>query len=108
MTEKQKNAEQIAGEILHLSRNMLLVNLRFLDAALNQLELRPVTASSLLTDGKRLCYRPEWVLRTFQTAKEIPVRDYKTNRIDLIQNRRLQEKIFCKGLLTNVCSSAIM
>lgn len=76
MTEKQKNAEQIAGEILRLSRNMLLVNLRFLDAALNQLELRPVAASSLLTDGKHLCYRPEWVLRTFQTAKEIPVRDY--------------------------------
>ena len=76
MTEKKKNAEQIAGEILRLSRNMLLVNLRFLDAALNQLELRPVAASSLLTDGEHLCYRPEWVLRTFQTAKEIPVRDY--------------------------------
>lgn len=76
MTEKKKNAEQIAGEILRLSRNMLLVNLRFLDAALNQLEPRPVTVSSVLTDGKRLYYRPEWVLRTFQTAKEIPVRDY--------------------------------
>lgn len=75
MREKQKNAEQIAGEILRLSRNMLLVNLRFLDAALNQLELRPVAASSLLTDGEHLCYRPEWVLRAFQTAKEIPVRD---------------------------------
>lgn len=76
MTEKQKNAEQIAGEILRLSRNMLLVNLRFLDAALNQLEPRPVTVSSVLTDGKRLYYRPEWVLRAFQTAKEIPVRDH--------------------------------
>lgn len=96
MTEKQKNAEQIAGEILRLSRNMLLVNLRFLDADLNQLELLPITDSAFLTDGKHLCYRPEWVLRTFQTAKEIPVRDYKPDRIDLIQNRRLQEKIFCK------------
>ena len=65
MTEKQKNAEQIAGEILRLSRNMLLVNLRFLDAALNQLELRPVAASSLLTDGEHLCYRPEWVIKRF-------------------------------------------
>ena len=63
------------GGILRLSRNMLLVNLRFLDAALNQLELRPVTFSSFLTDGEHLCYRPEWVLRAFQTAKEIPVRD---------------------------------
>lgn len=108
MTEKQKNAEQIAEEILRLSRNMLLVNLRFLDAALNQLELLPITDSSFLTDGKHLCYRPEWVLRTFQTAKEIPVRDYKPDRIDLIQNRRLQEKIFCKESLTNVCSDVIM
>ena len=41
MTEKQKKADQIARQILHLSRNTLLVELRFLDAALSQLTLTP-------------------------------------------------------------------
>lgn len=76
MTEKQKKADQIARQILHLSRNTLLVELRFLDAALSQLTLTPAADAPLQTDGKRLCYRPEWVLRAFQTAREIPVRDY--------------------------------
>ena len=31
-----------------------------------------------------------------------------TDRIDSIQNRQQQEKIFCERLLTNICSDAIM
>lgn len=51
MTEKQEKLNQLAKDILILSRNTLLVNLRFLDAALSRLELFPVDSSTLLTDG---------------------------------------------------------
>ena len=34
--EKQKKTEKIAAEILQMSKNKLLVNLRFMDMALNQ------------------------------------------------------------------------
>lgn len=36
-----KETQELAREVLLLSRNTLLVNLRFLDAALNEFELEP-------------------------------------------------------------------
>ena len=59
-----------------LSRNTLLVNLRFLDAALSQFQLFPIEESTLLTDGKDILYNPKHVLESYKTAKEIPIRDY--------------------------------
>ncbi len=76
MNEKEEKLKTLAKEILILSRNTLLVNLRFLDAALSQFELIPIEKSSLLTDGKHILYNPTHVLSGYKTAKEIPVRDY--------------------------------
>ena len=36
MTEQEQRLDQLAQDVLRLSRNTLLVNLRFLDAALSQ------------------------------------------------------------------------
>jgi predicted metal-dependent peptidase len=74
--EKQEKRKELAKEILLLSRNTLLVNLRFLDMALSQFELIPIEKSSLLTDGKHILYNPSHVLRGYKTAKEISARDY--------------------------------
>ena len=76
MTEKQEKLNKLARDVLILSRNTLLVNLRFLDAALSQFELIPIEESTLLTDGKHILYNPKHVLESYKTAKEIPVRDY--------------------------------
>lgn len=77
MEEKQLNkAEKLAEEVLILSRNTLLVNLRFLDAALSQFEMKPVGESSMLTDGQFLLYNPKHVLSNFKHQKEAVVRDY--------------------------------
>lgn len=76
MTEKQKKLAQIAEDILHLSRNILLVNLRFLDVALSQFELVPIETGTLLTDGKHILYNPKHVLQCYKTDGAIPVRDY--------------------------------
>ena len=76
MTEKQEKLNQLAKDVLTLSRNTLLVNLRFLDAALSQFELFPIEESSLLTDGKYILYHPKHILANYKMAKEIPVRDY--------------------------------
>ena len=76
MTEKQEKINKLALDVLNLSRNTLLVNLRFLDAALSQFELLPIEESTLLTDGKHILYNPKHVLESYKTAKEIPVRDY--------------------------------
>ena len=76
MTQKQEKLNKLAKDVLILSRNTLLVNLRFLDAALSQIELFPIEESSLLTDGKYILYNPKHILANYKMAKEIPVRDY--------------------------------
>lgn len=76
MCEKKEKQNRLAREILLLSRNTLLVNLRFLDAALSRFTLTPIEGSALLTDGKHLFYDPVHVLESYKAAKEIPVRDY--------------------------------
>ena len=76
MTEKQEKLNKLARDVLILSRNTLLVNLRFLDAALSQFVLIPIEESTLLTDGKHILYNPRHILENYKAAKEIPVRDY--------------------------------
>lgn len=76
MESRQEKGEKLAREILLLSRNTLLVNLRFLDMALSQFELLPITESTLLTDGRHILFNPRHVLESYKLSKEIPVRDY--------------------------------
>jgi len=73
---KKEKTNQLAQDVLLLSRNTLLVNLRFLDVALSQFELVPITSNTLLTDSKRIFYNPKHILQNYKIAKEIPVRDY--------------------------------
>ena len=68
-------AETLAREILLLSRNTLLVNLRFLDAALSQFVLTP-SPLPFATDGQKLYYDPRHVLLRYKEEKEQSVRDY--------------------------------
>ena len=70
-------AEDLAYEILELSRRTLLLNLRYLDRAL----VRFIPADSSLTatiatNGQYLYFNPAHILRCYKTGKEIPPRDY--------------------------------
>lgn len=76
MSEKAEKLKRLAKDVLILSRNTLLVNLRFLDAALSQFGFFPIEESTLLTDGKHILYNPRHILENYKSAKEIPVRDY--------------------------------
>ena len=61
--EQKKQLDKLARDVLILSRNTLLVNLRFLDAALSQFEFYPIDDSTLLTDGKHILYNPSHILK---------------------------------------------
>lgn len=80
MTENQPTSvnerlDNLARDVLELSKNTLLVNLRFMDVALNQLV--PVAQEgSLSTDGEHLFYDARFVLKRYMAEKELPVRDY--------------------------------
>ena len=76
MDERLRKRNKLAEEVLRLSRNTLLVNLRFMDAALHQLQLLPMDGIDFATEGNWLLYAPTHVLRCYKNAREIPVRDY--------------------------------
>ncbi len=59
--------EKMAGKVLRQIRSELYLELRFFDAALSALDesVNP-SLGVLATDGTRLYYSPEWLLRSFQ------------------------------------------
>lgn len=75
MSDIRSRAEALAREVLLLSRNTLLVNLRFMDAALSQFQLVP-SDLPLGTDGHRLCFAPRHVLLRYREEREAVTRDY--------------------------------
>lgn len=74
--EKLKKLNKLALDVLHLSRNTLLVNLRFLDMALSRFEYVPYNESAYFTNGEYLIYNPQHVLKSYKNEKDAPVRDY--------------------------------
>lgn len=74
--ERTEKLNNLALDVLRLSRNTLLVNLRFLDSALSRFEYLQTDESTLLTDGEHLLYNPEHVLKRYKHEKERSVRDY--------------------------------
>ena len=76
MDEQIEKRNKLAEDVLRLSRNTLLVNLRFLDAALNELELLPNEELNLATDGQLLVYNPVFVLKRYKQEREEVTRAY--------------------------------
>ncbi len=75
MSDTRQRAEALAREVLLLSRNTLLVNLRFMDTALSQFQMVPGNLP-LATDGRRLCFAPRHVLLRYREEREAVTRDY--------------------------------
>ena len=67
--------DKLARDVLNLSRNTLIVNLRFMDEALSRLT-PAAREGSLSTDGEHLFYDARFVLRRYMSERELPVRDY--------------------------------
>ena len=54
MKEKENRVSALAKEVLQLSRNQLMVQLRFLDAALSRVKLTELPELVYATDGRIL------------------------------------------------------
>ena len=74
--EEYERAAGIAKEILGLSRNTILVNLRFLDAAVNRLEFVLNPEVAFATDGRTLCFEPFYLVKRYRVEQEAVTRDY--------------------------------
>ena len=66
-------ADKLANEILNLSRNKLLVYLRFMDVALSYHKRVPYEGT-IGSDGKTIFYNPAFVLKTYRESQERTLR----------------------------------
>lgn len=69
-------ATGLSLDVLKLSRNTLLVHLRFLDLVLSVFKYVPIVQYDFATDGENLCFDPMCILRRYKAEKEAVVRDY--------------------------------
>ena len=65
----------LANDVLDISRNRLLVNLRYMDVALS-MHRRSVYDGTFSTDGDRIYFAPEHVLRVYRDSREEITRNY--------------------------------
>lgn len=75
LLEEYEKLDSLAREVLLLSRNTLLVNLRFLDMSLSRFEYVNLGAG-LATDSNYLFYNPAYVLKEYISEKEESIRGY--------------------------------
>lgn len=75
---KKKKTEKIAAEILQMSKNKLLVNMRFMDMSLNQFVICPNSESTSCTacDGSIYIYDPVHILTAYRLEENLPVRNF--------------------------------
>ena len=74
--DKYNQIERVANDILRLSRNNLIVNLRFLDMAMSMFKFVSITEYPLATDGVNFGYDPVYVIRRYKNEREAVTRDY--------------------------------
>ncbi len=79
MTNQEK-LNKIARDTLILSRNLLLVNLRFLDMALSKLGYLPYSEDecdeTISVDGKNIYFNARYLLTQYRESKEVVTRGY--------------------------------
>lgn len=76
--EKKEKIEKIAAEIIQMSKNRLLVNMRFMDMSLNQFRIAPnpeITPFSAC-DGDVYIYDPVHILNAYQLDENYPTRNF--------------------------------
>lgn len=70
----EEKYEKLAFEVLNHSKNVLLVNLRFLGYAFDQLKL-VCKGKSIAVDGRNIYFNPLWVLGKYKEERETVARD---------------------------------
>ena len=74
--EQITKINSLALGVLNMSRNSLVVNLRFMDTALGRLAFEPRGSEKTSTDGEYFYYDPMHILRAYKREKELPARQY--------------------------------
>lgn len=76
--EEKIKTEKVATEIIQMSKNKLLVNMRFMDMALNQFRMspRPDLTPFSACDGDVYVYDPVHILKAYMLDENLPIRNF--------------------------------
>lgn len=107
VTDKDILINKAARDVLALARSILMVRLRFMDIALNRLEAVPEDDATLSTDGSRLIYGPEHILRLYKSERERPVRDHLHVILHCIYSHMFVGNIADRKLWDLACDIAV-
>ena len=96
-----------ARDVLRLSRNTLIVNLRFLDVAISRLEPVPIDNLTLATEGIHFGYGPKFLLKRFKDAPEQTARDYLHVVLHCVFSHMFISNLVDKELWNLACDIAV-
>jgi len=100
--------ENLARDVLILSRNLLLVNLRFLDVAIHQLNLRAMNEiPTMAVDGENLYYNPYYILNRYKAKRENVVRDILHAICHCLFHHPFVNKLIHQGCWDLACDIAV-
>ena len=105
--DRNDKMNKVARDVLRLSRNTLIVNLRFLDVAISR--LKPVSADhlTLATDGVHFGYGPRFLLKRFKDAPEQTARDYLHVVLHCVFSHMFISNLVDKELWNLACDIAV-
>ncbi|MCR5107352.1 MAG: VWA-like domain-containing protein [Lachnospiraceae bacterium] len=89
MTEedKKKKTEEYALRLINLARDTIIVNMRFMDVALNRLKVeKKEYLFGVATDGEHFYYDPTEILKLYDRAPEYVARTYLHSLLHCIFN----------------------
>ena len=104
---KQNRINKSARDVLTLSRNTMIVNLRFLDMAMSMLEWMQLDSGTYMTNGEQFGYNPRYVLKSFLEENERPTRDYLHIVLHCIFSHMFVNTLIDKDLWDLSCDIAV-
>lgn len=97
---------EIAFEIFKLSRNILTLNLRFLDSAISRLKVVEYD-KTIATDGVFLFINPKYILLQYKEEQTLIAHDYLHTILHLIFYHRFSPNVFNQDLWNLACDITI-
>ena len=92
-----------------MSRNKLLVNLRFLDMALSRFDIssKPDFTTCTSTDGRVYLYDPKHILTSYRVEENLPVRGFLHSVFHCVFKHMFINPAVDRGLWNIACDVAV-
>lgn len=107
-TESQtEQAQELAADILILSRNQLIVNLRYLDRAVASIRFIPDMKSTFAVDGRNIIYSPWFVISLYQSEQTVVERNILHSLLHCVFRHYLVGKEIQRNAWDLACDIAV-